>query len=863
MWLVAGFSAVGLLAGCGAPAPPGVSASEASSVALMYAPMAALEIPDDVRPHGPPVAQVSLDGNWSYAGATGKGMHKWSTAIPIRPRGLFFHSPQAGMELVDADGRVLEYDRFGRSDQPFWSYNKTKIIVYFPQKGSAPKAGDFRFTYPKANEREARLNFATSGLEDPEDFVRAQVHNDWETRSGLLLPAPASVSWNVTVPKDARFQFVPGLVEPEVLDGPPSDGVTLVIDVDGTEVHKQALKIREYKAQAVDLSQYSDQDVTLTVRMEPGETTRFDYGFLGQPILASRKSDPKRVVMIFVDTLRPDHMSLYGYDRDTTLKLDAFAKDAVVFDNARSVAPWTLPSTRTVLTGRQPEYYASTATVQERLSEVGFATAMIAGNVYLSSNFDMARDWGLHTVGMWPKAEDVTDAALDWLDERSGQDALLLVHYMDPHLPYVEPKQYRFMYAEDAKGGLREEFHLSDVRKTDTRPPEVRKYIKDRYDNNIRYATDQIDRILQQLNDDDIVVFFADHGEEFWDHGGFEHGHTLYEELLRVPLMIKGPGITPGRSDISASLLDVTPTILDLVGLPIGDLHGVSLAGVMRREPAAMEALSERDLAFGRPLYGAARWGVLSGEEKWTTYEDREDLYDLSQDPTEQTNLLRGKRGSQGAAYRERFGKALGQDMGEGYRLLGTHFSRGRPEGEMIAILAVPGGAKAAWVEHDPLKKSSAEVRIIKGEDTDYVVAVWHRYFRGQAIIWAIPEKPMKGVTHALELCGEMTGLKKSTQVDPSRPAGLGGRRSQLARLQFDRRAVNLTAGVSPIPNPDLEDVGGNDAEIGEMLREMGYAVGDEDEGGAPASESPELDALIADLFGRCFPLGKETTAMP
>ena len=187
MWQLAGpwspLVVAGLL-GCGAPTPPGVDAAEATSIALTSAPIAALEIPDTVRPKGPPSEEISLDGNWSYAGKTGKGMHKWSTPIPIRPRGLFFHSPQPGMELRDASGRVLDYDRFGRAEQPFWSYNKTKVIVYFPTKGDPPSAGDFRFTYPKANEREARLNFGTSGLESKEDFIRAQVHNDWETRNG-------------------------------------------------------------------------------------------------------------------------------------------------------------------------------------------------------------------------------------------------------------------------------------------------------------------------------------------------------------------------------------------------------------------------------------------------------------------------------------------------------------------------------------------------------------------------------------------------------------------------------------------------------------------------------------------------------
>jgi len=851
--------AAATLYSCGGSSNPGASDADAVSISLAHQPFASLEIPASARPQSKkavPSEWISLDGHWDKAGKSAKGMHKWSTKIPIRPRGLFFHSAQPGMKLVDRSGRELVYDRFGRSDKPYWSHNKTKITVYFPDKTAAkPQPGDFRFTYPKALEREARLNYASSGMDSMEAFVRAEVHNEWETRNGLLLPAPSTVSWKVKIPKDGRFLFIPGLVEPEVVDDQPSDGVTLVVDVDGTEVHRQALKIKQYDQQSIDLSAYADQDVNLRVRMMAGATTRFDYAFLGQPILASRRSNPRRVVLIFVDTLRPDHMSLYGYERDTTLKLDAFAKGAVVFDNARSVAPWTLPSTRTVLTGMQPEHYAKTPTLQERLGEQGFATAMIAGNVYLSSNFDMARDWGLHTVGMWPRAEEVTDAAVEWLDQRQGHDAMLLVHYMDPHLPYVEPKQYRFMYAGEAQGGLREEFHLTDVRKANTRAPETRQYIQDRYDNNIRYATDQIDRILSKLDDDDVVVFFADHGEEFWDHGGFEHGHSLFDELLHVPLAIKGPGISGGRDGSPVSLLDITPTVLDLLGLPSDGLHGKSLVGVMSKDPAALEELASRNLAFGRPLYGASRWGVLSGTDKWTTHADSEELYDLSADPLEKTNLLRGKRAATGAEFRQKFGQALGQEMGEGYRLRGSHFSKGRPDSEMISILKIPGGAKAAWVEHDPLLKSKAEVKIIAGSDADYVVAVWHRHYRGGAIIWAIPEKPLEEVTHGLELCGEMSGLQRVGKVAKSAPAGLGGRRNgHLALLSFDRRSVTMTAGTSPIPNPDLEDVGGTDAEVNDLLVAMGYEVDDREDGdGSQVASDPEIAALVADLYSRCF----------
>ena len=100
---------------------------------------------------------------------------------------------------------------------------------------------------------------------------------------------------------------------------------------------------------------------------------------------------------------------------------------------------------------------------------------------------------------MWPSAKDVTNDAIRWLEEHDGQDALLQVHYMDPHLPYKEPGAYRHLFAGEGCCGLREEFHLSDVRAAKIQTDEERQYIKDRYDNNIRYATDQIARLFETL----------------------------------------------------------------------------------------------------------------------------------------------------------------------------------------------------------------------------------------------------------------------------------------------------------------------------------------------------------------------------
>ena len=851
-------TSITLLASCGGPAgPSGVDDAVATKMSLLGTPTASLDIPQSSRPGGEePADVISLVMTWSYAGTNSAGMHKWSTQVPIRPRGLFFHNAQPGMTLSNKSGENLRYDRFGKSEKEYWSYNLEKVFVYRKDKGDEPKAGDYTFTYPRAGERERELNFSLSAKDDKNDFVRAEIHEGWDTRNGLLLPAPGKATWDVTVPQAGELLLSPGLVAPEVLDAEPSDGATLVISVDVNgerhEVLRRALQSGKFDAVRADLSKWSGQQAKIIFETLPGENSVFDYAFIGEPQLASVKKNPQRVLLIFVDTLRPDHMSLYGYERDTSKMLDEWAKDAAVFENARSVAPWTLPSARTVLTGRHPEYYQTTDTLPKILSDEGYVTAMFAGNVYLSTNFEMARDWGLHRVGMWPSAESVTNDALAWMDDWEGHDTLLQVHYMDAHLPYLEPGSYRFMYAGEAKGGLREEFHLSDVRRVKPRTPEVRGYIQDRYDNNIRYATNQVDRLLQRMDDDDIVVFYADHGEEFWDHGGFEHGHHLFDELLKVPLVIKAPGVSGTRVSAQASLLDITPTIIEALGIEhAGVYDGVSLLSAAKGEAGGDKDLLDRDLAFGRPLYGTERWGVLTRDNmKWTTNEGREALYDLTKNPGEdnKSNLVRNQPPEMSADYRLAFGEALGVDVGVGYRLVATAVTGGPAKDDMVAYMTIPGGVKAAWPEHDPLGRSEIEITVSPSPDSegdDIVRAVWNKSHGGEGIVWVIPKKPLEEVTHGIEVTAEMNDLVSKCTVSEKRPKGLTQYRMPLAMAQFKQRVVRLTFGITAIPNEDMSSIVASDPEVNSELEALGYMVNDENTNAKPHVLTPQETALL------------------
>ncbi len=864
-----------LLSCVGSGGPTAVPSDQSAALVLSETPFAELVVPANSRPGGAePPTVIPVQGPWHYAGTTRKDMHKYVAPVPIRPRGLFFHRPQPGMSLATRDGTPVRYDRFGRIDGFMWSHDRKELIVYYPDKSGPPADGQFVLSYPLATDRERALNHQWSGKEDPAEFVWTTIQDDWDSRRGLLLPAPGVAAWDLTVPPSAELHFTAGLVEPEIRSGAGSDGAHLVVEIEvGGSVEKvfsAELAIRSFHPHRVDLSRWAGKAIRLRVRTDPKGSTDFDYAFLAEPVVASREQDPTRVVLIFVDTLRPDHMSLYGYKRDTTGAIDHLAEDSVVFEQARTVAPWTLPSARSVVTGRHPEFYDVSETLQETLRQKGFATAFMAGNVYLSSNFAMHRDWEFHRVGLWPMAEEVSDSAVAWLDAHAGRDVVLQVHYMNPHLPYIEPAAYRRRYAGDGIDGLRDEFHLADVRKAKiNEDKDAQQYVRDRYDNNVRYTTDQVQRVLERLDDTDVVVFFSDHGEEFWEHNGFEHGHTLYDELLHVPLIVRAPGFEAKRVEEPVSLLDITPTVLDLLGIEApNEVDGRSLLPLIRGEPGVTTAFEERALAFGRPLYGSERWGVLTDDKKWTTHDGREQLFDLAADPAEQKNLLRKQEPDLGAAYRHAMADALGRGVAVGYRLVPSPHRGGRPVPGLWALCTVPGGFADAWGGDDPLENSAVTVRKIASRDevtarlAEYTVTghqlpedmgtavemCWHSGLAGSREIYLVPARPLAQVGAKLVCSGYLgdsdSGTVQILRPDADRETGLSGNRLPLGKVTWAQRALALNYGIAPVPTAETQSLRGRDGETNEMLEAMGYVdpeKPDEEEQGDGEGHAPEV----------------------
>jgi arylsulfatase A-like enzyme len=323
---------------------------------------------------------------------------------------------------------------------------------------------------------------------------------------------------------------------------------------------------------------------------------------------------PGDVVLVVLDTTRADHLSAYGYLRQTTPHLERLAAEGQRFDNAWAQSSWTLPAMATLLTGLPPYAHGAgrgpggrgmlplrpqVATLAERMSGVGYRTAAFINVIWCSPEIS-GLDRGFRTYDFRTSDESnrgqrdaaaTTRAALDWLRDAGEDPVFIVVHYFDPHLTYDPRAPYDSIFEERPEPRIPPGFgsaaEVFRVRRGELRlDPALRKSLIARYDGEIRYADAQFGKLreaLEQLGrwDDALVIVVGDHGEEFWDHGGFEHGHSHHREVLRMPLIVKRPGDGAGVSDDRVRQIDIVPTVIDFVGLPpVSDLPGGVLGTV-------------------------------------------------------------------------------------------------------------------------------------------------------------------------------------------------------------------------------------------------------------------------------------------
>lgn len=360
------------------------------------------------------------------------------------------------------------------------------------------------------------------------------------------------------------------------------------------------------------------------------------------------------VVVIMIDTLRPDHLPIHGYDQDTAPFVSAWAAESAVFETAWSTSSWTAPSTASVFTGLYPHQHgvvlgmfapdhdvaamrageqstiAGTAlpaelrTLPEMFQDAGYRTFGAAANINLGPVLGFQRGFDRFHYSHQAHARELAETLVGWQSEIEAGPAFIYLHLNDVHSPYLQREPWYVPQTDE----------LADMQSA--------------YDSEIAYTDQYIGRLVERFGwEDDWVMIITDHGEEFEDHGQRGHLTTLYRELVQVLWMVHGPQIDPQRIEGAVSLVDVLPTLLELSGLTIpSNVQGLSMAPQLTGTQDMQPLLRDRAVFHQRverqtddPRGWRELWGVTVQEHRLIEEAGRYELYDSMTDPKERQNL--------------------------------------------------------------------------------------------------------------------------------------------------------------------------------------------------------------------------------
>ena len=376
--------------------------------------------------------------------------------------------------------------------------------------------------------------------------------------------------------------------------------------------------------------------------------------------------DPN-VLLIVIDTLRADHLGCYGYERDTSPNIDRFSKTGVLFQNTYCQIPTTAPSFVSIITAKYPRSHGvlkngwvlsnTHLTLAEILKRNGYTTSAVISSFPLSSKFGYSRGfdhyeegftkdgsswkpeyWQGHKVaGVFDQRADVaTRKAINWLRHNGKEKFFLLVHYFDPHYPYDPPEAYVKSFLKASMS------------------PNERNIAN--YDGEIRFMDSEVGKLLNTvksvgLDANTLIIIMADHGEGLGQHGWMQHGMYLYDEQVRIPLIMSLPDVIPTNTRLNSitEAIDIAPTILDLLGLESEKgFSGESLAPMIQ----GVKTLPRSAVFIERRHYKAAKFAnfVVRGNKFavrhenlkyiWAAEEGTKELYNMHDDPEELSNVV-------------------------------------------------------------------------------------------------------------------------------------------------------------------------------------------------------------------------------
>lgn len=575
-----------------------------------------------------------------------------------------------GTETRDVEGEATSFEiasiHFSRSE----ARAEPPSFV----RGPVVDASGARETTPSAEARtdavlgEAPLGVAQGRGSSPE------TPRERETREGLRLSAQTTASYHVEIPRSERgathLRFThasAGRLKVRVTHegGQPTE----ILDTE------PAARFVEH---AIDLSAHAGRLVRLDLVSDAAEVSLADLRLtLPEVSLATLGTDAaphaKHVVILLVDTLRADALRAYDpSSRVHTPAMDRFAREGVVFENAQSPENWTKPAVASILTSLFPATHGakndasrlphSALTLGEIFQREGFRTGSFIANGYVSRAFGFDQGWDHYTNYIREQrntnASNVFGEAGDWIEAQLEEDPqrrlFTYVHTIDPHVPYDPPDAHLLRYdaRPDYDGPVqnrRTHLLLEDAKRN---PPRITFTESDKlrlralYDGEISYHDEHFARFLRRLEelgilDQTIFVVTADHGEEFEDHGSWGHGHSIFQELIEVPLMVRWPGVAPAGRRVPevVSTMGIAPMVLEATGIEVpSEFEGQSITGFVRGAPPEGPWVAFSDFQENRRVIRGMDWKLVLRSS--LTYV----LFDLAHDPRERNDALDVRR---------------------------------------------------------------------------------------------------------------------------------------------------------------------------------------------------------------------------
>ncbi len=453
------------------------------------------------------------------------------------------------------------------------------------------------------------------------------------------------------------------------------------------------------------------------------------------------ESDRPNVVLISLDTVRPDHLGCYGYPKATSPNLDELAGDGVVFRRTWTQAPWTLPSHMSLFTSLPPSRHRVDSinrvlpegiiTLPQVMQQQGYHTAALVNNGQVRDHwgfdrgFDLWREFQVDAPE--GNCENITRQAVTWLDGQSQEKPFFLfLHYYDPHDAYAAPDEFRERLGSSLSGDAARQLVWQARSPDQPLPsPKVKDELVAAYDAEIAWLDHELGKLFAALPENTLLAVFSDHGEAFEEHGWTLHGATLYEEETRVVFLMRLPGNEhAGRIvDAPASLIDVAPTILRQCGLDVpAAYHGVDLGPAMSGQPMPSRIVTSETKAVvdGRLSRSAIAypWKLIVSEpgHQYELYRLPDETTNLADDEPAAVEAL--KRHIEGGLTQQNYwlveARGSGQhevtldvDNGNIALFVPLGFQQGRD-----SIQTSPGGRHIEWVTYPGQETTSLYVEL-------------------------------------------------------------------------------------------------------------------------------------------------------